>query len=126
MILIQSISRYAFVYFVVIHSSFATESVNQQSDCPSHFYGIPLTESKKQCQQFAEQLPATLTYHSPHKPEKIDAWYQQQLGKPESKKQVKGRLLLEYRTGNQILIFSEDGNGTQIDMLIIDSINPAD
>ena len=45
-------------------------------------------------------------------------FYINQLGQAESEETLRGRIVLQYSNGQQVLIISKDGQGSQIDILI--------
>ena len=86
--------------------------------CPADFYQLPIYPGASLCQVFAEQLPASLTYHAKAQQDEARAFFIQQLGEAEAEKSLKGRILLEYNGGSQIIVISKDGDGSQVDVLV--------
>jgi hypothetical protein len=86
--------------------------------CPAAFFQLPLHPQARLCQVFADQLPASLTYHADTDQQSAIAFYQQQLGQAESESNLKGRIVLQYKSTAQTIIISEDGSGSQIDILV--------
>ena len=86
--------------------------------CPQDFYSLPLFPQASMCQVFAEALPASMTYHARAGQEATRDFYQSQLGDADNEQTAKGRIVLQYQGGEQIIIISEDGQGTQVDILI--------
>ncbi|MDN4501747.1 hypothetical protein QX776_05010 [Alteromonadaceae bacterium BrNp21-10] len=95
-------------------------STTAQADmgCPATLHQAPVMPDAKFCQLFNEELPASLTYHAPSDIPQAADYYLQQLGDPDSDVTVKGRRVLQFSAGQKIIVLSEDGNGTQVDMLI--------
>lgn len=86
--------------------------------CPEQFHQIPLYPEAKLCQPFADSLPASLIYHAKAKQHQVLNFYQQKQGTPGGIKKQKNRVVLQYNQGKQVIILSDDGNGTQVDILI--------
>ena len=98
-------------------ASVVTNRLAMQS-CPNDFFQLPLYPQARMCQIFADELPASLVYHSNADKETTKAYYVQSLGQAESENTLKGRIVLQYNNGDHIIIISEDGNGSQVDILI--------
>lgn len=95
-----------------------TSATVQGGSCPDNFYDLPLYPKARLCQIFADQPPASLTYHADAQIDQTKSFYLEQLGPAESEKMLQGRLLLQYQNSNKIIVISEDGNGSQVDVLI--------
>jgi hypothetical protein len=96
----------------VVTKHFATQS------CPDDFFELPLHPEARMCQIFAEELPASLVYHANADQETTKDYYLTTLGQAESEETLKGRIVLQYKSGDHIIIISEDGNGSQVDILV--------
>ena len=104
---------------VIAIESASAESLYMPNDpCPTAFFQLPLYPHARLCQVFADQLPASLTYHADTDQESAKAFYQQQLGEAESESILKGRIVLQYKSTAQIIVISDDGSGSQIDILV--------
>jgi hypothetical protein len=101
-----------------------SEGMMTQS-CPDDFFELPLFPEASLCQIFADQLqlPASLSYHAKSDQQSTKEFYQQLLGEAESEETLKGRILMQYQNGEKIIIISEDGNGSQVDILVKTSSN---
>ncbi|MFT6898883.1 MAG: hypothetical protein ACJA13_003310 [Paraglaciecola sp.] len=86
--------------------------------CPELFYQLTLSGDARLCQIFADQLPASLSYHSDHSPAQTEAFYLAQITNPVKVNKVKDRTLIEYENRNKIIVISKDGSGSQIDILV--------
>jgi hypothetical protein len=86
--------------------------------CPVDFYTLPLYPNAKFCQLFAEELPASMSYFAISDQESAKAFYLDQLGQAEDEQMLKGRIVLQYGNGQQVVVISKDGQGSQIDILI--------
>lgn len=93
------------------------ESMNTQI-CPTKFHDLPLFPNAKMCQIFGENLPATMTYHATTDLQTTRDFYTEALGEADSISMLKGRIQLEYDDANKIIMLSEDGAGTQVDVLV--------
>jgi hypothetical protein len=91
--------------------------VNVQS-CPENFYTLPLYTNAKFCQLFAKELPASMSYFASSNQQTIKAFYVEQLGHAEDEKTLHGRIVLQYSNGQQVVVISKDGQGSQIDILV--------
>ncbi len=94
-----------------------TDSYTTQA-CPASFYSVPLQADAKFCQIFAESMPASISYFAPSTQQQARAFFIAQLGEADSEQSLHGRIVLQYAGGQTVLVISEDGQGTQIDMLI--------
>lgn len=94
-----------------------TETVSSQT-CPEEFFTLPLFPNAKFCQLFAKQLPASLSYFALGDQQTAKAFYLDQLGQAEDEKMLKGRIVLQYSSGQKVVVISKDGQGSQIDILI--------
>ncbi|MGS2721390.1 hypothetical protein [Paraglaciecola aestuariivivens] len=86
--------------------------------CPESFYNIPLYPEAKFCQLFADTLPASMSYFVGGDQQQARDYFIQQLGQADSVETYHGRIVMQYNQGQQVLIISKDGHGSQIDMLI--------
>lgn len=86
--------------------------------CPELFYELTISGDARLCQIFADQLPASLSYHSDNSPAVTEAFYRAQLREPLKVSKVKNRTLIEYENRNKIIVISKDGKGSQIDILV--------
>lgn len=93
------------------------ESMNTQI-CPTNFHDLPLFPDAKMCQIFGQSLPATMTYHATTDQQTTQDFYTEALGEADSISMLKGRIQLEYDGANKIIMISQDGAGTQIDVLV--------
>ena len=98
-------------------ASLVTKHQAMQS-CPDDFFQLPLYPLARMCQIFAEELPASLVYHSNADQEMTKAYYLRTLGQAESENTLKGRTVLQYKNGDHIIIISQDGDGSQVDILV--------
>lgn len=86
--------------------------------CPTNFHDLPLFPDAKMCQMFGESLPATMTYHATTDQQSTQDFYTEALGEADNISMLKGRIQLEYDGANKIIMISQDGAGTQIDVLV--------
>lgn len=89
------------------------------SDCPSAFYSVPLTEQAKQCQLFEDDFPASMIYHDKRAPESLIAYYQATQPEFEIHSAFNERTLLIDESQNLRVVISPDGQGSQIDILVL-------
>ncbi|MCF2949501.1 hypothetical protein L0668_15380 [Paraglaciecola aquimarina] len=86
--------------------------------CPESFYALPVLPQAKFCQQFSADLPASMSYHVNNDQQTAAQFYLEKMGQAQSQETLKGRIVLQYKNGNKIVIISADGNGSQIDILV--------
>ncbi|WP_299080300.1 hypothetical protein [uncultured Paraglaciecola sp.] len=86
--------------------------------CQENFYALPIYPNAKYCQLFAEQLPASMSYFSISAPQDAKDFYINQLGQADHENVLKGRIVLQYSSGQKIIVISKDGQGSQVDVLI--------
>lgn len=106
------------VILALVALSPLTVTATPHGPCPKSFYQLPLTEQASLCNIYNDALPASLSFHVKQSPAEVQAYYLQQLGAATSQSKVKGRVVLEYGAGQQTLIISRDGSGSQVDMLV--------
>ncbi len=94
------------------------KSVYNAQACPADFYQLPIFPGAKLCQIFDGSVPASLIYHAAADPQTTQTFYQQQLGQADNITQLKGRIMMEYKDSDKIIVISKDGNGSQVDVLI--------
>lgn len=106
--------------------AFATEADEEgQADnlrslgpCPTDFISMPLYPEARFCQIFSDIPPASLTYHADTDIDHVRSFYLQLMGEAQSEDMLAGRVLLQYQNGNQIIVISRDGEGSQVDILV--------
>ncbi|MFQ3235061.1 MAG: hypothetical protein ACI9C4_000615 [Paraglaciecola sp.] len=86
--------------------------------CPELFYQLTLSGDARLCHLFADQLPASLSYHSDQSPIQTEAFFRAQITNPVKVSKVKDRTLIEYENHHKIIVISKDGKGSQIDILV--------
>jgi hypothetical protein len=102
---------------VIESASLGSLQMSNES-CPGGFFQLPLYPQARLCQVFADHLPASLTYHADTDQQSVVAFYRQQLGPAERENMLKGRRILQYKNAMQTIIISNDGSGSQIDILV--------
>lgn len=98
-----------------------TAAANMNEDlntCPARFYQLELPSDGKLCQVFAAELPASMIFFVPKDPSQVIDFYQSKDINFSTKREVKGRFLMQSDDKNLTLIISEDGQGTQVDVLV--------
>ena len=91
---------------------------NRDPNCPTDFYTLPLYPNAKYCQLFAKELPASMSYFAVSDQQSAKDFYLKQLGQAEDEKMLKGRIVLQYSSGEKVVVISKDGEGSQIDILV--------
>ncbi|WP_252731914.1 hypothetical protein [Paraglaciecola arctica] len=86
--------------------------------CPADFFSLPLYPNAKFCQLFDHGLPASMSYFAISNQQSAKDFYISQMGQAEQEKMLNGRIVLQYSNGQQIVVISKDGQGSQIDILI--------
>ncbi|WP_088330500.1 hypothetical protein [Lacimicrobium sp. SS2-24] len=87
------------------------------SGCPERFHAIPLTTDAKFCQQFDDKLPASLSFFSAGTPELTLDYYLSQMTAAQHSNS-KGRQVLQSQQGHWVIVISQDGEGSQVDILV--------
>jgi hypothetical protein len=90
----------------------------RSATCPAEFYTLPLYPNAKFCQLYAQGLPASMSYFASSDQQSAKDFYINQLGQAEDEKMLNGRIVLQYSKGQKVVVISEDGQGSQIDILI--------
>jgi len=88
------------------------------STCPKDFHSIEIHHDAKLCQIFDEGLPATLVYHIKMTPAQAETHFVQ-IDNLSKRSTVRGRTLLSDDEDSKRVIISPDGEGSQIDILVI-------
>ncbi|MEM0910388.1 MAG: hypothetical protein AAGJ37_05395 [Pseudomonadota bacterium] len=83
--------------------------------CPSDFNSVKIPDDGKFCQVFAADFPASMVLHIPQSPAAVIDYYSAEYP---IVKEIKSRTLLQTADKNTTLIISEDGEGTQVDILV--------
>ncbi len=96
----------------------SAQDVFSAQPCPNAFYQLPLFPEASLCQIFDDGLPASLTYHAKASQQQAQAFYEEKMGQADSTQLVKGRIQLAFNNSDTIIILSEDGSGTQVDVLV--------
>lgn len=110
-------SLIAFPLFAQVNIS-ANSEVQPESLCPGSFYQLNISEDARLCHLFADQLPASLSYHSDHLPEETAIFYRAQMNDSSTLSKVNDRILIESKNRSKIIVISKDGQGSQIDILV--------
>lgn len=99
-------------------SQVSAQDVFSSQACPAAFFQLPLYPNASLCQIFDDDLPASLTYHANADQQTTQNFYLSKMGQADSIKTVKGRIQLAYNQADIIIILSQDGTGTQVDVLL--------
>lgn len=102
----------------------APELQPQTSACPAEFFGVKIHEDAKQCQPFDTELPASMVYFIGDTPDAIVAYYLALMPGLSLKGDHNGRVLLVNQAQNIRVVVSPDGEGAQVDVLVIASPPP--
>ncbi len=89
--------------------------------CPQQFYAVTLPTNGKLCQVFATELPASMIFFVPQAPSEVVDFYRQRSGVFTTTKQVRQRYMLKSDDNTTTLIISKDGQGSQVDVLVVES-----
>jgi hypothetical protein len=88
------------------------------SFCPSTFYNVKLTRDASACHVFADELPASITYHSKLTSNELQHFFRQQIGGPVTQSLSQNRILIRQENDQTIIVISRDGTGSQVDILV--------
>lgn len=94
-------------------------AIIETQTCPNSFYSITLPSNGKLCQVFATELPASMIFFVPQSPSEVADFYRTNSDTFTTTKQVKQRYILQSIDKNTTLIISEDGEGSQVDVLVV-------
>jgi hypothetical protein len=96
----------------------AKASSPEISTCPSVFYSINLHNDAKLCQIFDSSKPASLIYHVNETPNNVVAFFlvDRRLTKHSH---IHNRVLLMNADKTHRVVVSPDGDGSQVDILVI-------
>ena len=86
--------------------------------CPESFHSVALHKDAKLCQIFDDGMPATMVYHLPLPVGEAVMFYLQD-NNMIARSTVRNRTLLSSQDSNQRVVVSPDGDGSQIDILIV-------
>lgn len=92
--------------------------VTAKQECPDDFHDIPMYPSARLCHVFDDKLPASISFHADADIEMTTSYYVQNLGSTSNRYMSRGRQILQFNNGQQVIIVSEDGAGSQVDILI--------
>ncbi len=103
-------------------ASFAADVASSQPQitaCPGHFFSVSLPANAKQCQLFDAETPASMVFFSPDKKESMIEHFQSALPSLKVSSTFNDYTLLMGEQDTVRIIVSSDGNGSQIDVLIL-------
>ena len=117
---------YASLYFFVASTTVSAKEVvthpnNPASSppCSTKFFNVAVIDSARQCQRFADTLPASLVYFTPQSRTQTLTFYQQQHPEMITHKTINHRTLLSKDNGRVKVIISPDKHGSQVDILVV-------
>lgn len=96
----------------------ASDDALAHQACPQAFHSVPIFPQSSLCLSFDDDLPASMTYHARADMQAVENFYTEQLGDANDSQQVKGRRLLTYADGMHTIVISDDGSGSQVDILV--------
>ncbi|MFC3123280.1 hypothetical protein [Agaribacter flavus] len=92
--------------------------LTRDKSCPLEFNKIKIHENGKLCQIFAADFPASMVFYVPITPDAAINFYKNVGIELQHIAKIKDRTLMKSKDNNTTLIFSADGKGTQIDILV--------
>lgn len=102
----------------------APESQPAISSCPADFFKVKVHEEAKQCQPFDTEIPASMVYFIGDTPDAIVAYYLALMPELSLKGEHNRRVLLLNDTQNIRVVVSPDGEGAQVDILVLETKEP--
>lgn len=87
--------------------------------CPKQFYSVPLPTHASTCHQFNDTLPASMSFYSTFNIEELERFYRTSNLPFSSIQKHLGRYVLKANEDNIRIIISKDGNGSQVDLLVM-------
>ncbi|WP_395340598.1 hypothetical protein PN836_017235 [Ningiella sp. W23] len=94
----------------------ATDLMHAQV-CPERFFNVEIPQGGKLCQVFDTELPASMIFFVPSSPQSVIEFYQKNKQYPQQS-EIKNRFILKSDDNNITIIISEDGSGSQVDVLV--------
>ena len=91
------------------------------SACPDEFFTVKVHEEAKQCQPFDTEMPASMVYFISQSPDAIVAYYLALMPELSLKSSHNERVLLLNDKQNVRVVVSPDGEGAQVDILVLDT-----
>ncbi len=91
----------------------------RSAGCPENFNTVSIPVNGKLCQIFAADFPASMILFIPQTPEEVIQYYLASSNNFVEPKTIKKRTMLKSADNNTTLIISEDGAGTQVDILVM-------
>ncbi len=101
------------------------ESQPEISSCPAAFFAVKVHEDAKQCQPFDTDMPASMVYFIADTPDAIVAYYLALMPDLSLKGEHNQRVLLVNDAQNVRVVVSPDGEGAQVDILVLGKETPA-
>ena len=103
----------------------APQSQPQITSCPTEFFVVKIHEDARQCQPFDTEMPASMVYFIGDTPDAIVAYYLALMPDLSLKGEHNERVLLVNDAQNVRVVVSPDGDGAQVDILVLGSEPPA-
>lgn len=107
--------------FVATESAATTapETQPEITSCPADFFAVKVHEDAKQCQPFDTELPASMVYFIGQTPDAIVAYYLALMPELSLKSSYNERVLMVNDKQNVRVVVSPDGEGAQVDILVL-------
>jgi hypothetical protein len=97
----------------------APESQPKITSCPKSFYAVKIHEEARQCQRFDANMPASMVYFVNDSTDALVAFYLALMPNLHLKGEHNARILLSNDAGDVRVVVSPDGEGAQIDILVV-------
>lgn len=94
-----------------------TDSYQETQTCPTDFFQVDIPEGGKLCQIFATDLPASMVFFVPQPVQSVVNFYQNNAQFKPAQESLQ-RFIIRSNDNNITVIVSEDGSGTQVDILV--------
>lgn len=88
------------------------------TECPQNLHNLPVPAHVNTCHSFLDDFPAALSFYSPEAPINLKQFYLDAGVDIAISRQNQGRFILIGQQDQYRIIISQDGAGSQVDLLV--------